>query len=113
VAAQIADGVLQYGGPVFREERQAVERIVADVVLAGIVTDVRPPQREKVSFPIDVTPEGIVTDVRPVQFENAQLPMEVTSYVDGPYVTEDGIVRLATIMSTGPDTSALPPSVIR
>ena len=41
------------------------------VTLEGIVTLVRPEQRENVAYPILVTLEGIVTLVRPEQLSNA------------------------------------------
>ena len=49
-----------------------------EVTLEGIVTEVRPEQREKASNLIEITLVGIVTEVRPEQLEKALTSMDVT-----------------------------------
>ena len=51
-----------------------------EVTEFGIVTLVRPLQRQNASSPMEVTEFPIVTLLRPVQRENAIPPMEVTEF---------------------------------
>ena len=49
-----------------------------EVMLFGMVTEVKPLQPENALHPMEETPLGMVTDVKPLQLENAPPPMEVT-----------------------------------
>ena len=50
-----------------------------DVILLGIVMEVRPEQSLNAYAPIEVTLSGMITELRLEQLSNACLPMDVTS----------------------------------
>ena len=59
----------------------------------GMVTLVKPEQRESAEFPIEVTELPMVTLVKPLQPSNALPPIEVTGNEIPPKVTDSGMVR--------------------
>ena len=88
--------------------------LLIDVMLSGMVTDIRPVQCENAFLSINVTLSGMVIDVKPVQSMNAFFPIDVipsaiiTSCMfdllntDIPYLSTDTLQYIVTGLSTEP-----------